>query len=328
VQRLGRALVCCALLCSGLLALVAETQAQGWPNRPIKLVVPTGPGAATDVMARLLGEGLSRVLGQTMVVENMPGASGILAHQTVARAAPDGYTFLFTNTSGMAINLVSFKQLPYDPLRDFTPVASVCSQGPQMVSVNSTLPVQSVPELIAYAKANRGKLSIAFDTTAGAAAAAARLFNRRAELGLVEVPYRSAAQMAQDVASGVNPVMMSSIAAANAVVQAGKVRRLAVTSAKRFVGLPELPALNETLPGVTVDGWFGIVAPTGTPPDIVARVNREIGTFLKNPDIQKRLISFGLATGGAGTPEGTGQVIREMQAHWRVLARELDMQPQ
>jgi tripartite-type tricarboxylate transporter receptor subunit TctC len=279
-------------------------------------------------MARLLSDGVSRALGQAMVVENMPGASGIVAHQTVARAAPDGYTFLFTNTSGMAINLVSFKQLPYDPLRDFTPVASVCSQGPQMVSVNSALPVHSVPELIAHAKANRGKLSIAFDTTAGAAGVAARLFNRRAELGLVEVPYRSASQMAQDVAAGVNPVMMSSIAAADAVVQGGKVRRLAVTSAKRFVGLPDLPALNEALPGVVVDGWFGVVAPTGTPPDIVARVNREIGAFLKSPEIQKRLISFGLATGGAGTPEGTGEVIREMQAHWRALARELDMQPQ
>jgi tripartite-type tricarboxylate transporter receptor subunit TctC len=321
------ALVCCSLL-SFAGDVGAQTGTQTWPSRPIKLVVPTGPGAATDVMARLLSDGVSRALGQAMVVENMPGASGIVAHQTVARAAPDGYTFLFTNTSGMAINLVSFKQLPYDPLRDFTPVASVCSQGPQMVSVNSALPVQSVPELIAHAKANRGKLSIAFDTTAGAAGVAARLFNRRGELGLVEVPYRSASQMAQDVAAGVNPVMMSSIAAAAAVVQGGKVRRLAVTSAKRFVGLPELPALNEALPGVVVDGWFGVVAPMGTPPDIVARVNREIGAFLMSPEIQKRLISFGLATEGAGTPEATGQVIREMQAHWRALARELDMQPQ
>jgi len=328
MPRLGRAFIYCALLCCTLLALAGAVYAQGWPSRPIKLVVPTGPGAATDVMARLLSDGVSRALGQTVVVENMPGASGIVAHQAAARAAPDGYTFLFTNTSGMAINLVSFKQLPYDPLRDFTPVASVCSQGPQMVSVNSALPVHSVPELIAYANANRGKLSIAFDTTAGAAAVAARLFNRRGELGLVEVPYRSASQMAQDVAAGINPVMMSSIAAAAAVVQGGKVRRLAVTSAKRFVGLPELPALNETLPGVVVDGWFGVVAPIGTPPDIVARVNREIGAFLKSPEIQKRLISFGLATEGAGTPEATGEVIREMQAQWRALARELDMQPQ
>jgi tripartite-type tricarboxylate transporter receptor subunit TctC len=121
---------------------------------------------------------------------------------------------------------------------------------------------------------------------------------------------------------------MSSIAAANAVVQAGKVRPLAVTSATRFPGLPDLPALNETLPGVVVDGWFGVVAPTGTPPDIVVRVNREIGEFLKNRDIQQRLISFGLATNGAGTPESTGVLIRDMQAHWRALARELDIQPQ
>jgi tripartite-type tricarboxylate transporter receptor subunit TctC len=317
-----------ALVCGLLLTLAAAANAQTWPSRPIKLVVPTGPGAATDVMARLLGDGVSRGLGQTVVVENQPGASGLLANQTVARAAPDGYTFLFTNTSGMAINLISFKQLPYDPLRDFVPVASVCSQGPQMVSVNAGLPVHSVPELIAYAKANRGRLSIAFDVTAGAAGFAARLFNKRADLGMAEVPYRSAAQMAQDAASGVNPVLMSSIAAASAVVQAGKVRQLAVTSAQRFPGLPELPALNETLPGVVVDGWFGVVAPAGTPPDIIARVNREIGDFLKGPEIQARLISFGLATSGAGTPASTATVIREMQQHWRELARELDVQPQ
>ncbi len=155
----------------------------------------------------------------------MPGASGILAHQAVARAAPDGYTLLFTNTSGLAINLVSFKQLPYDPTRDFAPVAMVCSLGPQMLSVNAELPVRSLPEFIAYAKANHGKLSMAFDTTAGAAAFAAKLLNKRTDLGLIEVPYRTAAQMTQDIASGTTQVMMSSIAAARSVVDAGKVRR-------------------------------------------------------------------------------------------------------
>jgi tripartite-type tricarboxylate transporter receptor subunit TctC len=318
----------CTLVGCLWLVIAGAADAQTWPNRPIKLVVPTGPGAATDVMARLLSDGISRGLGQSVVVENQAGASGLLAHQSVARAAPDGYTFLFTNTSGMVFNLISFKQLPYDPLRDFTPVASVCSQGPQMVSVNSDVPVRSVSELIAYAKANRGKLSIAFDVTAGAAGLATRLFNRRADLGLTEVPYRSAAQMAQDAASGINPVLMSSIAAAHAVVQAGKMRPLAVTSAMRFQGLPELPALNETVPGVVVDGWFGVVAPAGTSPDIVVRMNREIGEFLKGREIQQRLIAFGLATDGAGTPESTGQFIRQQQQHWRELARELDIQPQ
>jgi tripartite-type tricarboxylate transporter receptor subunit TctC len=315
--------VCCLSL-----ALASAAAAQSWPNRPIRLIVPTGPGAATDIMARLLADGITRKVGQPMIVENMPGASGIVAHQAAARAEPDGHTLLFTNTSGMAINLISFKQLPYDPTRDFTAVAMVCSQGPQMLSVNAELPIRTLPELMAYARANRGKLSMAYDTTAGAAAYAAKLFNKRADLDLVEVSYRSAAQMTQDVASGVNQMMMSSVAAAQSMVDAGKVRRVAITSTTRFRGLPDLPAINETLPGVVVDGFFAVVAPAGTPPDIVARLNREIGEYLKGSEIQQRLISFGLATEGAGTPDSTAQFIREEQGHWRAVAKELNVQPQ
>jgi tripartite-type tricarboxylate transporter receptor subunit TctC len=322
MQDMVRLLLCTALL------VPATADAQTWPTRPIKLIVPTGPGAATDVMARLLSDGVARRLGQTMVVENMPGASGILAHQAVARAAADGYTLLFTNTSGMAINLVSFRQLPYDPTRDFVPVAMVCSLGPQMLSVNAGLPVATLPELIAHANANRGKLSLAFDTTAGAAAFAAKLLNKRADLGLVEVPYRSAAQMTQDIAGGITQVMVSSIAAANTVVEAGKVRRIAITSAKRFPGLPDLPSVSEIVPGVVMNGWFAVVAPAGTPPEVVSRINREIGEYLKGPEIGQRLLSFGLATEGAGTPESTGQFIRVQQEEWRALAKELDIQPQ
>jgi tripartite-type tricarboxylate transporter receptor subunit TctC len=166
------------------------------------------------------------------------------------------------------------------------------------------------------------------DRPARAAAFAAKLFNKRAELGLIEVPYRSAAQMTQDVASGVNQVMMSSIAAADAVVQAGKVRRLAVTSGKRFPGLPDLPSLQETVPGVVMDGFFAIVAPSGTPSEVVVRLNREVGHYLNGADIQGRLLSFGLATEGAGTPESTAQFIRQAQDQWRALGRELDVAPQ
>jgi tripartite-type tricarboxylate transporter receptor subunit TctC len=323
VTALFRALLCCALV-----MLAAPASAQTWPSRPIKLIVPTGPGAATDVMARLVADGASRTLGQPLVVENMPGASGILAHQTVARAQADGYTLLFTNTSGMAINPVSFKQLPYDATRDFTAVALVCSLGPQMLSVNAGLPVATAGELITYAKSNAGKLSIAFDTTAGAAAFGAKLFNKRAGAGLVEVPYRSAGQMTQDVASGVNQVMMSSIAVANAVVQAGKVRRLAVTSSKRFPGLPDLPSLHETVPGIVMDGFFAIVAPAGTPAEAVARLNREIAAYLEGAEIRDRLLTLGLATEGAGTPESTAQAIRNEQEQWRALAKELQIEPQ
>src|SRR5262249_10158287 len=157
-----------------------------WPTRPVKLIVPTGPGAATDVMARLLADGASRTLGQPIIVENLPGASGILAHQSVARAAPDGYTLLFTNTSGMAINPISFKHPPSAPTGDWAGLPLVCIPGPQWLSVTAALPVSTVGELIAYAKSNRGKLSIAFDNTAGAAAFGAKLFNKRAGLGLIE----------------------------------------------------------------------------------------------------------------------------------------------
>ena len=308
-------------LCCIAVAIASAADAETWPTRPIKLIVPTGPGAATDIMARLIAEGVSRTLGRPMFVENMPGASGILAH-----AARDGYTLLFTNTSGMAINPISFKHLPYDPARDFTAVA--LSLGPQMLSVYADLPVSSVGELIAHARANRGKLSIAFDNTVGAAAFGAKLFNKQADLGMVEVPYRSAAQATQDVASGINQVMMSSIAAAKAVVQAGKVRQLAVTSAKRFPGLPDLPSLSESVPGIVMNGFFAIVVPAGTPSEVIAQLNREIDRYLGGPDVEPRLLTLGLSTDGGGTPESTAQVIRKEQEQWRAFAKELNIEPQ
>jgi tripartite-type tricarboxylate transporter receptor subunit TctC len=317
-----------AALCAAILAVATAAHAQGWPNRPVKLIVPTGPGAATDVMARLLAESVTRGLGQPVIVENLPGASGLIAHQTAARAPADGYTFLFTNTSGLATNPVTFKSIPYDPARDFTPVATVVDFGPQILSVNADLPVKSVPELIAYAKANPGKLSYAVDVTAGAAPIAARLFNKRGELAMVEVPYRSAPQMLQDVAAGTVPVLISSMAASNAMVQAGKIRRLAISSTNRFPPLPDLPAINETVPGVNMDGWFVVVAPTGAPAEAVQRMNREVGEFLKGDQIKQRLAGFGLATSGAGTPQSTGAFIAREQAKWRALAVELKIEPQ
>jgi tripartite-type tricarboxylate transporter receptor subunit TctC len=252
----------------------------------------------------------------------------MLAHQFAARAVPDGYTFLFSNTSGMAINLISFKQLPYDPARDFTPVATVCSLAPQMLSVYAELPVTSVDDFIRYAADNRGRASIAFDTTAGAAAFAAKLINKRLHLGLIEVPYRSAAQMTQDVASGLIPLMISSPTVARAVVEAGKVRRIAVTSDKRFPGLPELPPLNEWVPGLVMNGWFGVVAPADTPPDIIARLNAAIVDYLQGPQIEQKLLALGLAPAAANTPASTAQFLAQERERWRAMAKELEIEPQ
>jgi tripartite-type tricarboxylate transporter receptor subunit TctC len=317
-----------ACLAAAVLGHADAQTAQAWPTRPIRMIVPTGAGTATDIMARLTANAIGEKLGQPVVVENIPGASGLLAHQAAARATPDGHTLLFTATSGLSVNPIQFKALPYDPAHDFVAVAMVCSLGPQMLSVNADLPATSVPEFFAYAKANRGKLSIAFDNTAGAAPFAAKLLNRRADLGLVEVPYRATAQMTQDAASGVVQALMSSIAAARAMVDVGKLRRLAVTSPARFPALPDLPAINEFAPGVAVNGWFAVMAPTGTPAAVIARVNREIDEFLKTPGIQERLYTFGLATEGAGTPESTAAFIRADQERWRELAKEIGVEPQ
>ncbi len=323
IRAIVRLALCCAVM-----VMADAANAETWPNHPVKLIVPTGAGAATDIMARLIADDVSRAIGQPMFVENMPGASGILAHETAARAAPDGYTLLFTNTSGMAINLISFEHLPYDPTHDFAAVALICDPAPQMLSVNAALPVSTVAGLIAYAKSNPGKLSIAFDNTAGAAAFAAKLFNKRADLGLVEVPYRSSAQMTQDVASGLNQVMMSSIAAATAVVQTGRVRQLAVTSDKRFPSLPDLPTLHEFVPGVVMNGFFAIVAPAGTPATVIAQLNAAVGKYLETPAIQDRLLSLGLASSGKTSPEFAAGIIRQEQQQWRALGKELNVEPQ
>ncbi len=306
----------------------AEAQAQTWPARPIKLVVATGPGSATDIMARLLSDGLSRRLAQPVVVENIAGASGLVGHQAVARAAPDGHTLLFTATSGLAINPISFKSLPYDPRRDFLAIAMVCSLGPQMLSVNAELPVSNGAEFLAYARQNRGRLPMAFDATAGAGAFAAKLMNKRSDLQLIEVPYRSVAQMIQDMSGGTTKVLMSSIAAAAPAVDAGKVRRIAVTSATRFPGLPDLPPLNDFVPGVVVNGWFAIVAPAGVDRPVVDKLNAAIADYLKEPEIQSRLLSFGLATEGAGTPESTAEFIEKEQQRWQSIANDLAIEPQ
>lgn len=311
-----------ALMCVG------AAHAQSWPDRPIKLIVPTGPGAATDVMARLLAEEVGRRLNGSMVVENRAGASGIPAHQATAAADPDGYTFLFTNTSGMATNLVTFKKLPYDPTADFTAVAMVADLAPQMISVNSAVPAKNLAELIAHAKANPDKLSYGADATAGGAVFTGRLLVKRAGASIAEVAYRSAAQMVQDAASGVLPVLVSSIAVARPFHQTGQLRPIAVASSKRFPSMPDVQAINETLPEVQLDGWFVVVAPKGVARPIIDKVNGAIGEFLKSATIQKRLLDIGLATSGADTPEGTAAFIKKQQDVWRDLAKQLDIQPQ
>jgi tripartite-type tricarboxylate transporter receptor subunit TctC len=317
-----------ALLFAAILGVAGGAHAQSWPTRPVKLIVPTGAGHAVDIVARILAAGVSQTLGQTVFVENMPGASGFVGAQTTARAEPDGYTFLFAPASLLTTNMYLFKSLPYDPMKDFAAVALVCDKGPMVVTVKPDLPVNTVPELIAYGKANPGKLSYAVDVTSGFGVAAGRLLNKRGQIGMVEIPYRSSPQMAQDTMAGTVQLMFGSMPPVAGAVKAGKLRWIAVSSEQRFPGLDDLPTIAETLPGFRIDGWFVVVAPAGTPAPILQKFNREIDAVFKPQDVRARALAFGLGISDAGTPESTQAFIRSEQERWRGLVNELGMEAQ
>ena len=289
-----------AFMLSSLLA--ASAHAQAWPAKPVRIIVSTGPGLATDIMARLLSDRLSKNLNQQFVVENIAGAAGIVGAQAAARAAPDGYTFYFAPASALATNQFLFKSVPYDTFRDFTPVAMVCDTGPFVITVQPELPIHTLPELLAYVKANPGKVSYAFDISSGYAGIIGQLINRRAGGGLTEVSYKATAQAIQDTMTGRTQAMISSIPATDSFVKSGKLRRIAVSSGKRYPAFPDVAAIAETIPGFNIDGWFAMVAPTGTPAPIVQRLNREIDVVLKDAEVLQRINQFGLGTSGAGTP--------------------------
>jgi tripartite-type tricarboxylate transporter receptor subunit TctC len=316
------------LLSAFLLVLAGSAHAQTWPSRTIKLIVPSGPGLAMDIMGRLLSEKLTLKLGQTVYVENMPGASGFIGASAAARSAPDGHTFFFAPASALTSNLYLFKSLPYNPARDFTPVAMISDRGPFLFSVNPSLPVNTLPELIAHAKANPGKLSYAVDASSGFGLVAAQLMVKRAGINVVQVPYKSTPQASQDTVSGVTQFMISSVPVVTALAEAGKLRRIAITTDKPFPGLEQIAPVAATLPGYKVDGWFAILAPAGTPEPVIAGMNREIDIIVRDPEMVQRMLRFGLGTSGGGTPQSTADHIRREQELWAGLVKELDLKPQ
>jgi tripartite-type tricarboxylate transporter receptor subunit TctC len=310
-----------------LAGATSDAAAQAWPTRPVKLIVSTGPGLATDIMARLMADRVSRSLGQQIFIENIPGAAGMIGAQAAARAPADGYTFYFAPASALASNQYLYKSVPYDAAHDFAPVAMVCDSSPFAISVYPGLGVKTLPELIAYAKAHPGKLSYAVDSSSGYQVALGKLLNRRAGIDMVEVAYKSTPQMLQETAAGQPQVAISSITASNPYAGDGRLLRIAVSSEKPFPGV-DAPPIAETLPGVRIDGWFAVVAPRGTPEPIIAKLNGEIDKVLEDPEILQRLKVFGLATSGAGTPESTGAFIDRQRALWGRLVQELDIKPE
>ena len=316
----------CRALCALLLLAGASALAQNWPTKPIKFIVPNAAGSSPDLLSRMWAEKLTRALGQQVLVENNIAGSGLVAAQSAARSAPDGYTLFLATVVTHATNPFMFKSLPYDPVRDFAPIAILMDDGPFIVAVHPGVPAKTFAEFLALVKSNPGKFSFAAD--AGIAGIAGRWLFKIAGADIVFVPYKQVAASLQDVVGGRVDSIIISLAASDAFVKAGKLRLVGVTSARRFAGVEHVPAITETVPGVQFGGWFTIAAPAGTPAEIIRRLNHETGEFLKQPEVDARIRSFGWFSSGAGTPESTAEFIRAEREKWGRIIREVGIQPE
>ena len=315
----------CALfsLCAGSAPALAQT----YPAKPVKFVVPYPPGGMADTFARALGEGLSARLGQPVVAENKPGGSLIIGTDAVAKSAPDGYTILLGSVSGLALNVSAFRKLPYDPAKDFSPVC-ITFRTPLYLMVAPDLPVKSVKDVIAYAKANPGKLSYASLGHGSSLHIAGEQFQNLAGIELIHVPYKGTTTALPDLMSG-RVSMIFDGGAFLPQAKEGKVRLLAVTSARRLEQQPEVPTMAEAgVPGYELDFWFGIVAPAGTPRPIVERLAKEIAGIQNDPAFRQRLAGFANLQLEAGTPEEMGATIRRDIVLWEKLLRSARVEPQ
>ena len=259
----------------------AAAVAQAYPTKPIRLVVPFPAGGSLDVVARAIGQKLTEAWGQPVVIDNRPGAGGNIGADLVAKSAPDGYTILEGALSTHAVNVSLYAKMPYDPVKDFAPITLV-AVTPNVLVLNASYPVNSVPELLAYARANPGKLSFGSGSNGSAGHLAGELFKTEAGVDMVHIPYKGGAPALQALLAGDTQLMFDNLANSAAQLKAGKLKALAVTTAKRSSLIPELPTLSETgLPGFDIYTWWGFMAPAGTPKEIVAKWNAEVTRILK-----------------------------------------------
>jgi len=288
--------------------------AQPYPSKPVRLIVPFAPGGATDVIARLTGQKLSESLGQQFVVDNRPGANGNIGTEMAVKAAPDGYTLVMSYDGTLAINPSVYRKMPFDPQKDLVPVASV-AQLPLLMVVNSEFGAKNVAEFVAYAKANPGKVNFSGAGYGSAGHLAAELFRARAGIDIVHVNYKGGGQAVQDLLGGQIQMLMTGLTTVEGHVKAGKLRALAFTSGKRMPGAPEVPTFAEEGYAVVAYSWYGILAPAGTPPEIVKKLNAEVNRILQLPEVRERLTALGTEPTG-GTPEKFAETIRTDTARW------------
>ena len=298
--------------------------ADTYPSRSVRIIVGAPAGGGIDVTARLIGQRLSERLGQQFIIENRPGAGGNIAAEAALRAPADGYT-LYLATPANAINATLYENLKFNFIRETAPVGALMSV-PLVIVINPSLPIRTVPEFIAYARANPGKLNMALGGTGGVDHLAGALFRMRADVNITFVPYRGFAPALTDLLGGQVQVIFSSIAAAIQYIRAGTLRALAVTSAERANVLPDLPAVREIVPGVEASQWYGIVGPKGTSVEIVDKLNTEINAGLVDPQLRARLAELG-GTVLIGSPGDLGKLIADETEKWAKVIRAANIKP-
>ena len=295
-----------------LLAGAASAQSS-YPNKPIRLVVPFATGGTTTILARLLADRMGQALGQPVVVDNRPGAGGNVGMDMVAKAEPDGTTILM-GPIGLAINPALYSKMPFDPLKDLAPIG-LYGGVPNLLVVHPGLPVGSVQELVAYAKANPGKLNYASNGNGTSSHLAAEMLKSAAGIEIVHVPYKGGGPAMQDLIGGQVSMLFDQMPAVLPQVQAGRVKALGVSSLKRSAAAPDVPAISEALPGFDMTVWFGFLAPRGTPADIVNKLNAEMQRALKDKAFQTQLAGMGV-TPMPGTPEEFARYLRSETSRW------------
>ena len=315
------------LVLTALFGTAFPAAAQAWPSKPVKLIVSQAAGGAPDIVARLVSDRLSRTWGQQVLVENRPGSGNVIGAQLAARAAPDGYTLFFATAAALVTNPYTFKSLPYDPARDFVPVGMV-GKAPFLVLVHPSVPAKTLAELFALDKAEPGKLTYATDGPRNFSGMVAAWLNKLGGVDIMQVPYATMPQGIQDTVAGRTQLAILAIPVARPQIQRGALRPLAFTAAKRAPGFDNVPPVAETFPGFDFVGWFGIVAPTGTPQEVIQRANRDLDAVMKDPEVVGKLLGMGIFADGADTPEGFGAFIRSELTSWGKVVKEIGLQPE
>jgi tripartite-type tricarboxylate transporter receptor subunit TctC len=312
--------VLCAAAAVSLAGVSGDAQAQAFPNRTITLVIPFAPGGSTSIVGRVIADKMSQLLGESIVVDNRPGAGGTVGTKVVAKSEPDGYTLLLGYTGTLAIGPALYKSAGYDPRKDFAPIGMI-GNAPNSLVVHPSFPAKTVAELIAYAKANPGKVNFGSAGVGTVSHIAGEYFARVAGIKLVHIPYKGTAPALTDLLGGHIPMAFAPIPASHANVSAGLLRALAVTSTSRSSLLPDVPTISESgLPGFDVSLYYGLVAPAGTPRPVIDKLNRELRAALASDEVKKQLSQDGTEI-TPGTPEDYADFIDKDEKKWSQLLR-------